>query len=180
MRVYDLKSIKMNFHTAEFMNTSINKSSDIAVTTYIALGSNLDHPKQQLIQGLQRLRQLPQSQLTGCSRLYRSLPSGPHNQPLFYNAAAALKTALSPQQLLIRLQAIEKRHNRKRNIRWGPRTLDLDILLYGNQVIKTEQLTIPHCQMHLRNFVLFPLADIDTTLVMPCGQSVLSLCQTGR
>lgn len=158
------------------MKRSIN-SSDIFADACIAMGSNLDHPEQQLIQGVKHLRQLPQSQLTGCSKLYRSLPVGPQNQPAFYNAVVALKTALSPLQLLKQLQMIEQLHNRKRDIHWGPRTLDLDILLYDHLIIKTKQLTVPHYQMHLRNFVLFPLADINKTITLPGGQSVSSLCR---
>lgn len=151
--------------------------SAITVTSYIAMGSNLYHPKKQLIQGLKHLYQLPKSKLIGCSKLYKSLPLGPKNQLHFYNAVIALNTSLSPKQLLNQLQMIEKLHNRERKIHWGPRTLDLDILLYGNHIIKAEQLIIPHSQMYLRNFVLFPLSDIDATLMMPCGRKISFLCQ---
>jgi 2-amino-4-hydroxy-6-hydroxymethyldihydropteridine diphosphokinase len=128
---------------------------------YIGLGSNLAEPRQQLRGALDALARIPNSQLAVVSSLYPSDPLGPADQPRYNNAVAALDTSLSPLTLLDALQAIELAQGRERKAeRWGPRTLDLDILLFGNRLISEPRLTVPHYHMHARAFVLYPLAEI--------------------
>ncbi len=146
---------------------------------YIGLGSNLEQPDQQVMQALSELNEIDGCRLRAASELYGSTPVGPAEQPDYVNAAASLETQLSPIQLLDALQAIENNHHRVRDLRWGPRTLDLDLLLYDNQTIESERLTVPHPRLQERNFVLYPLADIDPQLVLPSGitlQSLLADC----
>ncbi len=143
---------------------------------YIGLGANLDQPVAQLQHAVQALKQLPHSTLHAVSDFYGSKPMGPQDQPDYVNAVAAIDTTLSAEQLLDALQQIEQQQGRKRKAeRWGPRTLDLDILLYGNQVIATERLTVPHYGLHLREFVLYPLYDIAPQLSLPDGTVLSSL-----
>lgn len=142
---------------------------------YIGLGSNLDNPVGQLQRALQALQQLPASHLVNHSSLYRSDPVGPPGQPDYINAVALLETHLCADTLLDHLHAIELQHQRVRTVRWGPRTLDLDILLFGQQQIDTPRLTIPHAQIRQRNFVLWPLAEIAPQLVLPDGTPLTEL-----
>jgi 2-amino-4-hydroxy-6-hydroxymethyldihydropteridine diphosphokinase len=147
-----------------------------ALRCYIGLGANLDEPVTQLQQAVQALKQLPQSTLVAVSGFYGSKPMGPQDQPDYLNAVAAIDTMLSAEQLLDALQQIEQQQGRKRKAeRWGPRTLDLDILLYGNQVIATERLTVPHYGLRVREFVLYPLHDIAPQLSLPDGTVLSSL-----
>lgn len=132
--------------------------------TYIGLGSNLASPIEQVRQALEGLATLPLSRLVISSSLYASRPVGPQDQPDFINAVAALETRLSPLALLDQLQALEQQHRRRRQRHWGPRTLDLDLLLYGNELIETPRLSVPHPQMTARAFVLAPLAEIAPSL----------------
>src|SRR5690554_5219956 len=111
---------------------------------FIALGSNQDDPQAQVRRAFRELEQLPRSQLLACSSLYRSAPLGPQDQPAFINAVAMLDTRLSPHELLDALQAIEQRAGRVRKAeRWGPRILDLDLLLYAEQMMDTPRLQVP-------------------------------------
>lgn len=144
---------------------------------YIGLGSNLGQPAEQLRQALQAMDQLPQTRLAKASSLYSSAPVGPADQPRYTNAVALLETALEPLQLLDALQSIEQQHGRVRTgERWGPRTLDLDILLFGNRAITHERLQVPHYQMHLRAFVLYPLAEITAaSLPLPDGRTLIDV-----
>jgi 2-amino-4-hydroxy-6-hydroxymethyldihydropteridine diphosphokinase len=143
---------------------------------YIGLGSNLDNPKQQVIEALAALVLIPNTELIKQSALYRSDPVGPPGQPDYINAVAAIRTLLEPEQLLDALQAIEQDHQRIRKIHWGPRTLDLDIILFGDQSIATERLTVPHPFAHERNFVLWPLAEIAPSgLQFPNGNTLTHL-----
>lgn len=141
---------------------------------YIGLGSNLDNPLNHIQQALVELAQLPQTRLLGQSRLYRSKALGPV-QPDYINAVALLDTQLAPLALLDQLQALEQAHRRVRLEHWGPRTLDLDILLYGDQQIASERLTVPHPFMTQRSFVLYPLADISPGLQLPDGRPLAEL-----
>ena len=146
---------------------------------YIALGSNMDSPHQQLDSALEALAQHPNMQLIAVSNRYQTPPIGPQ-QPDFINAAAQLSTDLSPLDLLDALQAIEQQQNRVRSIHWGPRTLDLDILFYNDLigsslVIESERLTIPHPRIGERAFVLVPLMDINPQLALPSGETVAQL-----
>ncbi len=143
---------------------------------YIGLGANLDNPSQQLEDAISTLSQLEKCQLIKCSSFYQSTPMGPQDQDDYINAVALLSTELSPIQLLDQLQKIELQHGRKRKKeRWGARTLDLDILLYNNEVIDTPRLTIPHYGMKQRNFVLLPLSEIAPELMLPDGASITEL-----
>lgn len=128
---------------------------------YLGLGSNLAEPIQQLNAALKALAQLPHSRLVATSAYYSSAPLGPSDQPRYTNAAAHIETSLAPHILLNHLQAIELNQGRQRKAeRWGPRTLDLDILLFGERIINDERLCVPHYHMHARPFVLLPLAEL--------------------
>ncbi|MBK5005972.1 MULTISPECIES: 2-amino-4-hydroxy-6-hydroxymethyldihydropteridine diphosphokinase [Pseudomonas] len=131
----------------------------MTVRAYIGLGSNLDAPAHQLRSALQALGEIATSRLVSASALYTSDSLLP-GQPRYTNAVAALDTALAPLALLDALQAIENDQGRVRKERWGPRTLDLDILLFGDQVLDLPRLQVPHYHMHARPFVLYPLAEL--------------------
>lgn len=146
-----------------------------AVTVYIGLGSNLDNPVQQLKTALNELSRLPGTRLLQASSLYSSKPVGPQDQPDFVNAVACLETTLEPLTLLDQLQALEQAHRRIRERHWGPRTLDLDLLLYDDQQISHPRLTVPHSQMHLRGFVLLPLVEISPNLSLPGKGSITGI-----
>lgn len=137
------------------------------VTCYIGLGSNLQQPAQQVRQALHELATIPDCRLLAQSSLYRSPPLGPQDQPDFINAVAAIETSLSPHALLDALQAIEQTHQRQRTRHWGPRTLDLDLLLYGDQEINDTRLQLPHPGLRQRAFVLYPLDEIAPRLQVP-------------
>lgn len=126
---------------------------------YIGLGSNLAAPAEQLRHALEAMAHLPQTRLVGTSAFYQSDSLLP-GQPRYTNAVAALDSSLEPLQLLDALQAIENDQGRERLERWGPRTLDLDILLFGDRLIDEPRLKVPHYQVHLRAFVLYPLAEL--------------------
>ena len=146
------------------------------VRAYIGLGSNLLSPVRQVRRAIAELAQLPASRLVAVSPLYRSLPMGPAEQPDYINAVAVIDTRLTPLDLLDGLQAIENAHQRQRGaVRWGPRTLDLDLLLFAGERINNERLTVPHPGIVERNFVLQPLLDIDATLQLPNGETVQQL-----
>lgn len=148
----------------------------MAERCYIGLGANLTEPVAQLKRAVAALALLPASQLRQISQFYSSKPMGPQDQPDYVNAVAALDTALSPEQLLAALQQIEQQQGRERKAeRWGPRTLDLDILLYGQQQLHTPQLTIPHYGMTVREFVLYPLAELAPGLQLPDGTALSTL-----
>ncbi len=134
---------------------------------YIGLGSNLEDPVQQVESALCELDRIPASHLIDASPLYLTPPLGPAGQPDYVNAVARLDTGLDGPALLGQLQAIENRHGRVRAERWGARTLDLDLLLLGTQVIDLPDLRVPHPEMHKRPFVLVPLFDLDPDLVLP-------------
>lgn len=149
----------------------------MSVTAYVALGSNLENPGLQLQRAVDEIASTHGIELAGCSQLYLSDPVGPEGQPDYCNAVVQIETILEPIALLDAMQAIENLHGRVRSVRWGPRTLDLDILLYGNEIIETERLTVPHYQMHVRNFVLCPLVDIEPELVLPSGDILKDLVE---
>lgn len=142
---------------------------------YIGLGSNLDTPRAHIARAFSELAKLPSTELLAGSELYSSHAIGPENQPDYINAVALINTELTPLKLLDALQSIEHAHNRIRIQHWGPRTLDLDILLFDNQIIMNERLQIPHPQIKQRNFVLYPLADITPNLILPCGTPLSEL-----
>ena len=134
---------------------------------YIGLGSNIEGPRDQVIQAISELAELPSSTLLKTSSLYQSKPLGLQDQPDFINAVAELETSLSVRKLLSYLQEIESNHHRSREIHWGPRTLDLDILLYDAVEIDNADLKIPHPEIRNRNFVLIPLYEIAAELTIP-------------
>ena len=148
------------------------------ITAVIGLGANLDDPAQQIKDALSELDQLPNSQLVKQSSLYRSKPVGPQDQPDFVNAVAMLATKLEPIALLDALQDLEQKHGRIRKRHWGERTLDLDIILYGDQTLSTERLTVPHAFAQERSFVMFPLLEIAPGLQFPNGETVSKISQS--
>ena len=127
---------------------------------FIGLGSNLDEPLVQLQSAIAQLNIIESIDIIKVSDFYTSRPMGPQDQPDYINAVAEIDTILTADELLDELQKIENNQGRIRTQHWGPRTLDLDILLYGSDVIKTERLTVPHIGMSERNFVLYPLSDL--------------------
>lgn len=142
---------------------------------YIGIGSNLKEPLTQVAAAVEALAQLPDSQLVASSPRYASRPIGPQDQPDFINSVAALETTLPPLALLDQLQSLEQRAGRVRLRHWGERSLDLDLLLYGDQTIEQPRLTVPHPEMRQRAFVLLPLHDLAPSLLLPTGEPVESL-----
>ncbi|HXN15979.1 MAG TPA: 2-amino-4-hydroxy-6-hydroxymethyldihydropteridine diphosphokinase [Usitatibacter sp.] len=137
------------------------------VRAMIALGSNLDDPQAQVLRGFDDIAALTATRLLARSPLYRTVPVGYLDQPAFVNACALIETALTPRQLLKALLGIEKSHGRVRDRPNGPRTLDLDIVLYGDAKVRAPGLTIPHPRAHERAFVLAPLVDIWPQATIP-------------
>jgi len=147
-------------------------------TVYVGLGSNLNNPIDQIKKALQALDTLPATHLKTHSTLYRSAPLGPKNQPDYINAVAILSTHLPPPTLLEKMQLIENKQGRVRyGERWGPRTLDLDMLLYDNQQTQQPYLTLPHPGLYERAFVLYPLYECAPDLILPDGQRIYDLMQ---
>ncbi|HEY6529344.1 MAG TPA: 2-amino-4-hydroxy-6-hydroxymethyldihydropteridine diphosphokinase [Cellvibrionaceae bacterium] len=141
---------------------------------YVGLGSNLSSPVTQLTQAYLALQQIPHSHKFECSPLYQSRAVGPE-QPDYINACATFVTQLEPLELLDALQAIETAQGRTRTLHWGPRTLDLDLLLYGSLTLNTQRLTLPHAFLQQRNFVVIPLYDLNPDLMLPCGTLIAHL-----
>jgi len=138
------------------------------IRAYIGLGSNLAEPVEQVRSGLDALSAITATRRVMHSSLYCSAPLGPVAQPDYINAVAAVDSALSAHDLLLELQEIERSHGRTRKCeRWGPRTLDLDLLLYGMEQIHDHTLTVPHPGLCERNFVLYPLYEIAPQLILP-------------
>ena len=134
---------------------------------FIGLGSNMNSPRQQITTAIQSLGEIQSTQMISASSFYESKPIGPQDQDNYINAVVKLETDLVAIALLDSLQAIENDHGRERKQHWGPRTLDLDILLFGDQVIHNGRLTIPHAEICNRPFVLVPLAEINPDCVIP-------------
>ena len=145
---------------------------------YIGLGSNLSNPIEQVKKAIDEIANIGQSQIIASSSLYLSKPMGPKDQDDYINGVVAIKTSLSAIALLDALQTIENSAGRiRKENRWGARILDLDILLFGDEIIDTPRLTIPHYGMREREFVLLPLAEIAPDLILPHGESVKVLSQ---
>ena len=145
---------------------------------YIGLGSNLSEPIKQVQSAITEIEKIAQSRVVTVSSIYLSKPMGPQDQDDYINAVLALDTSLSAIELLDVLQTIEDKAGRvRKKNRWGARILDLDIILYGNDVIKSDRLVIPHYGMTEREFVLLPLAEIAPDLHLPNGNSVKLLSQ---
>tara|TARA_R110002012_G_scaffold148823_1_gene307757 strand:+ start:214 stop:702 length:489 start_codon:yes stop_codon:yes gene_type:complete len=143
---------------------------------YVGLGSNLAQPEQQISQALRAIASLPASHISATSSLYISRPMGPQDQPSYVNAVVEVQTEMQAVEFLHCLQKIELEHGRVRKAeRWGPRTLDLDILIFGTQVIDSVELTVPHYGMKEREFVLYPLHEIAPELQLPNGPKLTEL-----
>jgi len=146
---------------------------------YVGIGSNLGEPAKQVESAFEELGRIRQTSLAARSSLYRSQPVGYADQPEFFNAVAALETSLEPLELLRELQAIEARHGRRRSFANAPRTLDLDLLLHGQAVVRRPELALPHPRMHQRCFVLKPLLEIAPAVEIPgigAAQARLDAC----
>jgi len=154
----------------------VSVSADDWVPAFIGLGSNLCDPRQQVELAIDSLGQITDCRLVSRSSLYESDPMGPNNQPQYVNAVVGLMTRLPARDLLTAMQRIEDAHDRDRTVgRWGPRTLDLDLLLFGDQHSDDPELILPHPGLTERNFVVYPLAEIAPQLVMPDGTTAAQL-----
>ncbi|GAB2990757.1 2-amino-4-hydroxy-6-hydroxymethyldihydropteridine diphosphokinase [Psychrosphaera aestuarii] len=146
---------------------------------YIGLGANLNNPYDTIRSAITALSTLADCEFVGQSKIYASKPMGPADQPDYVNAVVALKTSLSAHDIFSLTCQLEQAHGRTRNgEHWGPRTLDLDILLYGDNLINDDQLTVPHYGLKEREFVVFPMLDIDPLLVLPCGTALSDIAKT--
>jgi 2-amino-4-hydroxy-6-hydroxymethyldihydropteridine diphosphokinase len=142
--------------------------SDLWTPAYVAIGANLGEPVESVRRAFSHLGTLPKTRLVARSRLYRSAPLGPQDQPDFVNAAAGLLTGLTALDLLRELKAMELRLGRTApKVRWGPRVIDFDLCVFGSERIQTDELTVPHPGVPVRNFVLYPLFDLAPDLEVP-------------
>ncbi len=141
---------------------------------YIAIGSNLGNRLENIKKAIALLKKCQGIMITNQSSIYKTKPVGYKNQPEFLNCVLEILSNLSPQELLKILQNIESKLLRERNIKWGPRTIDLDILLYGNHIIKEKNIVIPHTQMHKRQFILFSLMEIAPEIIHPLMKKNIS------
>lgn len=144
---------------------------------YVALGSNLQDPRQQVLRALSELGTLPGTRVVAQSSLYRTTPLGYADQPDFINAVAEIATTLEAAELMRALLALETAHGRERPFPNAPRVLDLDLLLYDDLQLNTAPLTLPHPRLHERGFVLLPLAEIAPQLVIPGHGPVAELAR---
>jgi 2-amino-4-hydroxy-6-hydroxymethyldihydropteridine diphosphokinase len=144
---------------------------------YVAIGSNLNDPQARVLEAFERLATLPGTRSLRRSRLYKTQPMGPQDQPYFVNAAAGLLTQLAARELLEGLLGIEQSMGRRRQERWGPRVIDLDLIWILGEPVDEPGLTVPHPGVSTRNFVLYPLADITPTLVIPGYGNVSELAR---
>ncbi|MGK0441663.1 MAG: 2-amino-4-hydroxy-6-hydroxymethyldihydropteridine diphosphokinase [Pseudohongiellaceae bacterium] len=142
---------------------------------YIGLGSNLQNPQQQVTEAVQEIAQIPQTTLLNQSHWYQSTAVGPGTQDDYVNGAVKIETQLRALELLYTLQAIEQRHRRIRIEHWGPRTLDLDLLAYGDELIDHPRLSVPHPRIAERNFVIYPLYDLAPNLKLANQLSLAAL-----
>ena len=147
---------------------------------FVGLGANLDDPRAQLLRAFDELAQVPQTSLAARSSLWQSAPLGYAEQPPFVNAVARLETDLPAETLLEHLQDIERAHGRVRSFNSAPRTLDLDLLLFGNEVRTTPKLTLPHPRMHERAFVLEPLLEVAPDVIIPGHGSARACLDAAR
>jgi 2-amino-4-hydroxy-6-hydroxymethyldihydropteridine diphosphokinase len=145
----------------------MNARRDDERRAYIGLGSNLDEPSSQIERAIELLDSIPRTRLVSRSSLYESAPLGPVEQPDFVNAVAEILTSLDASSLLTHLQEIERSQGRTRDVRWGPRILDLDLLIFGDAEIHLPELTVPHPGIAKRNFVLLPLREIAPEFEVP-------------
>jgi 2-amino-4-hydroxy-6-hydroxymethyldihydropteridine diphosphokinase len=146
-------------------------------TAYVALGANLGNPLSQLNQAIASLNTTPHISVITAASIYQSTAIGPGEQPDYLNSVVHITTMLSPDDLLAALHTIETNLGRVRTVSWGARTLDLDLLLYDQFTSTTLELTVPHPRMCERNFVIYPLLEITTALILPNGLSVETIAQ---
>lgn len=159
----------------------MSKSKSRCAGVYVGLGSNLDNPIGQLRTAKSALSMLPRTRLERCSSFYRTVPVGYAEQSDFLNAVCRLSTELDPAMLVEHLLAIEVQHGRvERKQKWGPRILDLDLLLYDQSVMSTPGVTVPHPRLHERAFVLYPLSELDRDLIVPGRGKVTELLVSCR
>jgi 2-amino-4-hydroxy-6-hydroxymethyldihydropteridine diphosphokinase len=144
----------------------VNDGPGVEVNAFIGLGSNLDDPENQVARALELLKDIPDTEVLAVSSIYRSAPLGSVQQPDFLNAVAQLRTRLDATKLLRHLLRIERSRGRIRAERWGPRTIDLDLLVHGDTVSDAQELKLPHPGIAERNFVLLPLQEIAPDLVI--------------
>jgi 2-amino-4-hydroxy-6-hydroxymethyldihydropteridine diphosphokinase len=145
---------------------------------YIGLGSNLSDPKKQVACAIEAITNIAQCEVIQISSLYLSKPMGPQDQSDYINAVISIDTTLSALELLDALQNVENSAGRvRKENRWGARILDCDIILFGNEIINTSRLTVPHYGMKEREFVILPLAEISPTLCLPCGTGISALAE---
>ena len=162
------------------MSASSSNTAAAWFPAYVALGSNLDQPVAQIERGFAALASLAGCRLIARSRLYRTQPLGPQDQPEFINAAAGLLTTLTPRELLVELKRLERELGREQPVvRWGPRLIDLDLLVHADARLSESDLTVPHPGLPERNFVLYPLRDIAPELLVPGHGRVSQLAARG-
>jgi len=148
----------------------------MTIRVYIGIGSNLDNPVAQVLEAVEELEMIPDTILAERSSLYLGKPMGPEDQPDYVNAVAAMDTLLSADELHRALIRIEDQQGRTRDgDKWGPRIIDLDLLMYGNHSIDTATLTVPHPGMHERDFVIIPLEEVAGNLKIPGRGHLYSL-----
>jgi 2-amino-4-hydroxy-6-hydroxymethyldihydropteridine diphosphokinase len=146
------------------------------VIAFIGIGSNRENPVNACREAVRNISATPEVRLLRCSSLYRTEPIGPHDQPWFINAVAEIRTSLPPRRLFEALKGIERRMGRAEGPKWGPRLIDLDLLLYGRDVVTEGDLNIPHPELHRRRFVLVPLCELASYAIHPAfGVSVRGL-----
>jgi 2-amino-4-hydroxy-6-hydroxymethyldihydropteridine diphosphokinase len=148
------------------------------VICFIGLGSNLGRPLDRCLEAVEHLRLIRNSQVLRTSSFYRTEPVGPVDQDLFINAVIEMRTSLTVGELMRELQIIEMKMGREKTVKWGPRIIDLDILLYGQEIIKTGIINVPHPELHKRRFVMEPLYEIAPYAIHPAyGVSVTGLME---
>jgi len=146
------------------------------IIAFVGLGSNLGNPAERCREALEKLSIHPGIRLIRSSSLYRTEPVGPQDQPWFINAVAEIRTVLPPGELFAALKEIERGMGRKEERKWGPRLIDLDLLLYGQEVVREKGLSVPHPELHRRRFVLEPLCELASYAIHPSfGVSVRGL-----
>lgn len=145
------------------------------IDAFVALGSNLNDPVEQLKRAVEEIRGLAQSTLEAVSSFYQTPPWGKTDQPDFINAVLKIKTQLSAATLMDLFLGLENKHQRQRKEKWEPRTLDCDLILYGQEVINEERLIVPHPGMKTRAFVLLPLFEIAPDVLLPTGEKIADL-----
>lgn len=170
-------SVPQKTHSAVDGTTRLCFNLFVKTDAYIALGSNQGDRERNLLRAVAEIGKLANSKVTGLSSFYETSPVGVTDQPSFFNAALRLSTTLTSRELLNGLLRIENDvFARARSLRWGPRTMDLDLLLYGSQVMSDDGLTLPHPRMAERRFVLQPLCDLAPDLIHPVlGRSMAEL-----